>query len=79
MFTGIVSEVGEVTALESLKGGVQLSVQCSFAADTHIDESIAVTAYALRLSLLMMRHSRFNALKRRFVKRRSNHLKLGVL
>jgi riboflavin synthase len=47
MFTGIVSEVGEVTAIESLKGGVQLSIQCSFASDTHVDESIAVNGVCL--------------------------------
>ncbi|NBC25290.1 MAG: riboflavin synthase [Bacteroidetes bacterium] len=47
MFTGIVSEVGKVTKLTSLKGGVQLSISCSFAADTHVDESIAVNGVCL--------------------------------
>lgn len=47
MFTGIVSEVGEITKIESLKGGVQLSIRCSFAADTHVDESIAVNGVCL--------------------------------
>lgn len=47
MFTGIVSEVGEITKIENLKGGKQLSVACSFAADTHVDESIAVNGVCL--------------------------------
>lgn len=47
MFTGIVSEVGEVKAIEELKGGVELSIQCSFAKDTHVDESIAVNGVCL--------------------------------
>lgn len=47
MFTGIVSEVGEITAIETLKGGVQLVIRCSFAADTHVDESIAVNGVCL--------------------------------
>lgn len=47
MFTGIVSEVGKVTKLTPLKGGVQLSILCSFAADTHVDESIAVNGVCL--------------------------------
>lgn len=47
MFTGIISEVGEVKKVEKLKGGVQLSIHCSFAADVHIDESIAVNGVCL--------------------------------
>lgn len=47
MFTGIISEVGEVKKIEKLKGGVQLSIQCSFTADVHIDESIAVNGVCL--------------------------------
>ena len=47
MFTGIVSEVGEVTSIKSLKGGVELSIRCSFAGDTHVDESIAVNGVCL--------------------------------
>lgn len=47
MFTGIVSEVGKVNDIEPLKGGVELSIECSFAADTHVDESIAVNGVCL--------------------------------
>ena len=47
MFTGIVSEVGEVKEIKPLKGGVELSIQCSFASDTHVDESIAVNGVCL--------------------------------
>jgi riboflavin synthase len=42
MFTGIVQEVGTVAAIRSLGGGVELDIACSFAGDTHEDESIAV-------------------------------------
>lgn len=47
MFTGIISEVGEVKKIKKLKGGVQLSISCSFAEDIHIDESIAVNGVCL--------------------------------
>ncbi|REL39233.1 riboflavin synthase [Rhodohalobacter sp. SW132] len=47
MFTGIVSEVGEVTDVKPLEGGVQISIACSFSTDTHIDESIAVNGVCL--------------------------------
>ena len=47
MFTGIVSEVGKVKELKPLKGGVQISIECSFAGETHIDESIAVNGVCL--------------------------------
>jgi riboflavin synthase len=42
MFTGIVQEVGTVSAIRSLGGGIELDIACSFAGDTHEDESIAV-------------------------------------
>jgi riboflavin synthase len=43
MFTGIVSETGTVVSKESLNGGGQeTTIKCSFAADCHIDESIAI-------------------------------------
>lgn len=47
MFTGIVAEVGEITSIESLKGGKQLTIRCSFAGDTHVDESISVNGVCL--------------------------------
>lgn len=47
MFTGIVSEVGEVKSIKPLKGGVELTIGCSFAGDTHVDESIAVNGVCL--------------------------------
>ena len=47
MFTGIVSEVGKVKEINPLKGGVELSIECSFTADTHVDESIAVNGVCL--------------------------------
>jgi len=47
MFTGIVSEIGTVTKIKPLKGGVQISIKCSFAPNTHVDESIAVNGVCL--------------------------------
>lgn len=47
MFTGIVSEVGSVKEVNTLNGGKELIISCSFAADTHIDESIAVNGVCL--------------------------------
>ena len=47
MFTGIISEVGTVTAIKNLKGGKELAIACSFAGSTHEDESIAVNGVCL--------------------------------
>jgi len=47
MFTGIVAETGEVIKITPLEGAVQISIKCSFASDTHIDESIAVDGVCL--------------------------------
>lgn len=42
MFTGIVIETGMIAAITQLNGGLEFQIECSFAADTHIDESISV-------------------------------------
>ena len=42
MFTGIVEELGTVKKINSLGDGLEISISCSFAAKTHVDESIAV-------------------------------------
>jgi riboflavin synthase len=42
MFTGIVSEIGTVEEVNKIKGGQELKISCSFAADVHVDESIAI-------------------------------------
>lgn len=43
MFTGIVSETGEVKAAKSLNGGgMEFKIASSFAGSCHIDESIAI-------------------------------------
>lgn len=43
MFTGIVSEIGKVEKVESLNGGgMQFQINCSFAENCHIDESISI-------------------------------------
>lgn len=47
MFTGIVSEVGEIKSIREIEGGRELTVACSFAADAHVDESIAVNGVCL--------------------------------
>jgi len=47
MFTGIISEVGKVKNRKDLDGGTELKIECSFAGETHIDESIAVNGACL--------------------------------
>ncbi len=47
MFTGIVSETGTLQKLQAIPGGQELTIACSFAADVHIDESIAVNGVCL--------------------------------
>ena len=42
MFTGIIEEVGEIVATESIGGGVRLTVRASFASQLSVDESVAV-------------------------------------
>lgn len=42
MFTGIVQELGTVKKIKSLGDGLELSIACTFASKTHVDESIAV-------------------------------------
>jgi riboflavin synthase len=47
MFTGIISHTGIISGVQTLKGGKQLTIECEFAGDTHIDESIAVNGVCL--------------------------------
>lgn len=47
MFTGIVAETGKITEITPLNGAVQMSIKCSFAGNTHVDESIAVNGVCL--------------------------------
>lgn len=47
MFTGIVAEVGTVAEMKPIEGGKEIAINCSFAGDTHIDESIAVNGVCL--------------------------------
>lgn len=47
MFTGIVSEVGTVSSIKEIQGGRELEIECTFAAKTHKDESIAVNGVCL--------------------------------
>ena len=42
MFTGIIKETGEIKQIRALDGGLEFDVGCSFAEDTHIDESISL-------------------------------------
>ncbi len=50
MFTGIIEEVGIVEKIEAIKGGQELHISCSFAAETHVDESIAVNGVCLTVT-----------------------------
>jgi riboflavin synthase len=47
MFTGIIEETGIVESVNPLRGGKELVISCSFAADTHVDESISVNGVCL--------------------------------
>ncbi len=47
MFTGIVAETGKIEKILPLEGGRELDISCSFAGDTHIDESISVNGVCL--------------------------------
>lgn len=47
MFTGIISEVGRIQKAEKIDGGKKLVIECSFSAEAHIDESIAVNGVCL--------------------------------
>lgn len=47
MFTGIIAETGKIEKIKPGKGGLELCITCSFAADIHIDESISVSGVCL--------------------------------
>lgn len=47
MFTGIIAETGIIKKLKPIEGGLELQISCSFAPDTHIDESISVNGVCL--------------------------------
>lgn len=47
MFTGIVAETGKIEKILPMEGGRELDISCSFAGDTHIDESISVNGVCL--------------------------------
>lgn len=43
MFTGIVSETGQIRKIKSLNGGgIEFVIECSFASTCHVDESISI-------------------------------------
>lgn len=47
MFTGIVEETGKIEKVNLLDGGKEFKISCSFAGETHIDESISVNGVCL--------------------------------
>lgn len=47
MFTGIITHTGRLTSIEDFPGGKELEIACSFAGDTHLDESISVNGTCL--------------------------------
>lgn len=47
MFTGIIEETGVVQSVAPIDGGKELEIKASFAADVHVDESIAVNGVCL--------------------------------
>jgi len=42
MFTGIISEIGEVHSINPIGDGLQFQIACTFAGNCHVDESIAI-------------------------------------
>lgn len=42
MFTGIIEEVGRLKEIEAFGGGRKLAIQCSFASELKVDQSVAV-------------------------------------
>lgn len=42
MFTGIISHIGQITAIRPLSGGLELDITADFSASCHLDESIAI-------------------------------------
>lgn len=47
MFTGIVEETGTIEKMNATGGGLELIISCSFANETHVDESISVNGVCL--------------------------------
>ncbi|MEX2600845.1 MAG: riboflavin synthase [Balneolaceae bacterium] len=47
MFTGIISEVGEVKKIQPVRGGQEVHIKASFAGQTRVDESISVNGVCL--------------------------------
>lgn len=50
MFTGIIAETGIIQKIEPMSGGRELQIACSFASDTHIDESISINGVCLTVT-----------------------------
>lgn len=42
MFTGIIQEVGTISAVKDLQGGRELTIECSFADELQVDQSISI-------------------------------------
>lgn len=50
MFTGIVAETGRIRKIIPMNGGREVWIECSFADETHIDESISVNGVCLTVT-----------------------------
>jgi riboflavin synthase len=79
MFTGIVSEVGKVSKVKELNGARQLSIECSFAGDTHIDESIAVNGVCLTVTESSEKHFTVQCVEETMRKTTFNEIKPGSI
>lgn len=42
MFTGIIQEVGKIVSTNELKGGRELTIECSFSSELQVDQSIGI-------------------------------------
>lgn len=77
MFTGIVSETGVITSAERVEGGMNLRIECSFASETKIDESIAVNGVCLTVVGQDERHFRAQVVEETLRKTNLGDLRKG--
>ena len=79
MFTGIVAETGKIANITQLEGGLEFQIACSFASDTHIDESISVNGVCQTVTKKSESNFTVQAVEETLRKTNMNALKVGDL
>ena len=79
MFTGIVAETGKIANITHLEGGLEFQIACSFASDTHIDESISVNGVCQTVTKKSESDFTVQAVEETLRKTNMNALKVGDL